>query len=222
MAWAWDTIDSLPFPMTEMPLEFEMTADLKSLLKSTFANELSKTLLSRADAWEAFLKVVDVPDGDTVEAKPEEAVQEVQPEYSNPNKLKLDINTFRVVMEAITYIVLIHQFIVLLMTSVEKITDLVEDKEGIASMPQAKQEARKAASSEWDVEALKHIRVTSGNNVRLRVSPSLSSDIIVELPQYTWLSVIDKTNRTWLEVSVKDGDEVLTGWVSRRYTKHLH
>lgn len=207
-------------PISEFPLGFEMTAELKNLLKSSFVTQLTEAKLFDEGFRDAFYKVVELPEGDIVEAMPEQGIDEPVAQYTK--KLKLDLNTFRLMMEFIGYLMVLQQFVVMVTASVGKITELLDDTDIVSSIAQAKQEARKAATSEWDMEALKHIRVTSGENVRLRVAPSPSAEIITELPQYKWLNVIDKTNRTWLEVNVKVGDEELTGWISRRYTRHLH
>lgn len=72
-----------------------------------------------------------------------------------------------------------------------------------------------------DTQALKDCRVISGDKVNLREEPSMKSMVILELPAYKMVRVLDKSHRSWLEVEVQIEDEVLQGWVARRYTEYF-
>jgi hypothetical protein len=49
----------------------------------------------------------------------------------------------------------------------------------------------------------------------------MKSDIIVQLDTGTLVEVLDKSNRTWLLIEITDGDEIIQGWISRRYTVYF-
>ncbi|WP_095498381.1 SH3 domain-containing protein [Paraferrimonas haliotis] len=73
-------------------------------------------------------------------------------------------------------------------------------------------------SAKFEHEVLSGMRVVSGNNVNLRTSPAMKSEVILQLDTGTLIEVIDRSNRAWLLVEVKDGDDFIQGWISRRYT----
>jgi len=76
-------------------------------------------------------------------------------------------------------------------------------------------------SAQYEREVLSGLRVVSGNNVNLRTNPSMKSDIILHLDVGTLIEVIDKSNRVWLLVEVSDGEDVIQGWIARRYTVYF-
>ncbi|RAU45245.1 hypothetical protein DBY68_016620, partial [Pseudocitrobacter sp. RIT415] len=71
----------------------------------------------------------------------------------------------------------------------------------------------------WD--SLNQFRVITGENVRLRTKPSLNSDIIETIGKNTIVAILEKKERQWLYVQVQSGDELVTGWITRTYTKPL-
>ena len=71
----------------------------------------------------------------------------------------------------------------------------------------------------WD--DLNGFRFITGENVRLHVSPSINSEVIECIGKNTIVAVLDKKYRQWLFVQVKSGDEFITGWITRTYTKPL-
>lgn len=77
------------------------------------------------------------------------------------------------------------------------------------------------SQSRYDRDVLSGLRVVAGNNVNLRTQPSMKSDIIVQLDTGTLVEVLDKSNRTWLLIEITDGDEIIQGWISRRYTVYF-
>lgn len=70
-------------------------------------------------------------------------------------------------------------------------------------------------------EDLNGFRFITGDNVRLHVSPSLNSEVIECIGKNTIVAILDKKDRQWLYVQVKSGDEFITGWITRTYTKPL-
>ncbi len=76
--------------------------------------------------------------------------------------------------------------------------------------------------SEIDTSTLKYIRIITGENVRLRDTPSMQGDALVTLEKYTPVIVIDKSDRKWLYVQLSFGDQKLYGWVNRSYTKAIN
>ena len=71
-------------------------------------------------------------------------------------------------------------------------------------------------------EVLANFRLILGEGVRLRSDPGFKSEILALLPNGSLLEIIDRGNRSWLLVEVKVDDEVMTGWVSRKYTNRLN
>lgn len=69
-------------------------------------------------------------------------------------------------------------------------------------------------------ELLKGYRVTKGR-LNLRIKPKMQSDVIITLPRYTLLYVIDSSKRSWIYVQVQIDDELIEGWVSRRHTAYF-
>ncbi|EPC0236553.1 SH3 domain-containing protein [Escherichia albertii] len=91
---------------------------------------------------------------------------------------------------------------------------LFEDK------PISKQQLIKE-NKEISWEDLNGFRFITGENVRLHVSPSVNSEVIEYIGKNTVVAILDKKDRQWLFVQVKSGDEFITGWITRTYTKPL-
>lgn len=68
---------------------------------------------------------------------------------------------------------------------------------------------------------LNNFRFITGDNVRLRATPSMNSEVIENIGKNTIVAVLGKEGRQWLFVQVQSGDETITGWVTRTYTKPL-
>ncbi|HHH1742733.1 TPA: SH3 domain-containing protein [Yersinia enterocolitica] len=71
----------------------------------------------------------------------------------------------------------------------------------------------------WD--DLNHFRLITGENVRLRVNPSMKSEVIEVLNKNTAIAVLETKERQWLFVEVHLGDDKIQGWVNRSYTKRI-
>lgn len=76
--------------------------------------------------------------------------------------------------------------------------------------------------SELAPEFLSSYRLAKVEGLRLREEPNLNSGIIKNLSKGSLLQIIDKNHKSWLLVEVVSEEDRVVGWVSRRYTKHLH
>ncbi|WP_367599177.1 SH3 domain-containing protein [Pseudomonas fulva] len=65
------------------------------------------------------------------------------------------------------------------------------------------------------------VRLVARDNVNLRYSPSMKSEVIMPLKQYAVLEVIDSSDKTWLEVIYKHEGIEIQGWVSRSMVKTI-
>lgn len=70
-------------------------------------------------------------------------------------------------------------------------------------------------------EALNDFRTITGENVRLRMKPSMNAEVIEMMAKNTLVAVVGKSGRQWLRVRVESGGETIEGWVTRSYTKPL-
>ena len=129
---------------------------------------------------------------------------------------------------------LLQLIIIYLMTTIYSVGADKNKELAVYLMGQAQQYVSKAVSpsshvkkltkqlpSEIDTDTLKHIRIITGGNVRLRNTPSMQGDVLVTLEKYTPVIVINKSDRKWLYVQLSLGDQKLYGWVNRSYTKAI-
>ncbi len=72
---------------------------------------------------------------------------------------------------------------------------------------------------DWD--SLNNFRIITGENVRLREKPSMKSEVIETIGKNTVVAILDKSGRQWLYVQMQSGDELITGWITRTYTKPI-
>lgn len=72
-----------------------------------------------------------------------------------------------------------------------------------------------------DWNSLNDFRIITGENVRLREKPSMKSEVIETIGKNTVVAILDKSGRQWLYVQVQSGDELITGWITRTYTKPI-
>lgn len=68
----------------------------------------------------------------------------------------------------------------------------------------------------------KNLRVIIGDNLNFREGPAKKHNTLGLLNIGDVVEVIDSTHNSWLYVRVVIDDEVLTGWIYRRYTKKLN
>lgn len=72
-----------------------------------------------------------------------------------------------------------------------------------------------------DWKSLNDFRIITGENVRLREKPSMKSEVIEVIGKNTVVAILDKRGRQWLYVQVQSGDDLITGWITRTYTKPI-
>lgn len=65
------------------------------------------------------------------------------------------------------------------------------------------------------------MRLVVRKNVRLREEPRMTSSVIMELPIYSVLAVLDSEDRTWMQVAYTHGDVEIVGWVSRSMVRSV-
>lgn len=124
---------------------------------------------------------------------------------------------FAVIWSIMQFLNDVHDFVVNIAALMEPKIEKAESSSQVKSI--VKQSAGEIG---FDYELLKNMRATSGDRVHLRETPSIQGEIIEVLPKQTMLVVLDNSNRKWLEVQVRLGDTVITGWVSRKYTIHFN
>ncbi|EDN3714060.1 hypothetical protein GHR88_17420 [Salmonella enterica subsp. enterica serovar Typhimurium] len=77
------------------------------------------------------------------------------------------------------------------------------------------------ANKDIDWTSLNDFRIITGENIRLRTKPSMKSEVIETIGKNTVVAILDKSGRQWLYVQVQSGDELITGWITRTYTKPI-
>jgi uncharacterized protein YgiM (DUF1202 family) len=72
-----------------------------------------------------------------------------------------------------------------------------------------------------DKNLLNGYRVTTGDNLNFRKTPSMNSSIIAKVPIGTLVEIVDKSNKSWLLVNVEIEGDIEQGWISRKYTTYF-
>lgn len=98
--------------------------------------------------------------------------------------------------------------------------DARKELEAVSGPSEAKIFTR-VSNNNFDRAALKGFRVTTGDDLYFRESPSMNSEVITMLPVGTLVEVVDKSHRSWLLVEVEIDGILEQGWVSRRYTAYF-
>jgi uncharacterized protein YgiM (DUF1202 family) len=65
------------------------------------------------------------------------------------------------------------------------------------------------------------IRLTKKDEVNLRQGPGMKEEVILSLPKFAPVEVIDSSNRDWLLVVYKHEGIEIEGWVSRKYVRAI-
>lgn len=68
---------------------------------------------------------------------------------------------------------------------------------------------------------LKNCRTITAHSVNFRQNPNMKSDVITTLPINKLVEVIDKSDKSWLLVRTEIDNQMVEGWVLRRYTDNL-
>jgi hypothetical protein len=76
-------------------------------------------------------------------------------------------------------------------------------------------------NADFSRESLNQFRLITGDNVRLRTTPSMKSNVIEMLDKNTVVAVLGREGRQWLFIQTISGNEKITGWVNRSYTKQI-
>ncbi len=63
--------------------------------------------------------------------------------------------------------------------------------------------------------------ITAKRGAHLRIGPSVKLESIDVLPYHTKITVLDKSDRTWLQVEVEINGFPIIGWTNRKLTKPL-
>lgn len=110
-------------------------------------------------------------------------------------------------------------FVSCIATAYMERADLIRDYfSNVSSSREIKSEIRKQTFG----NDTKTLRVIIGNNLNLREGPAKKHTSFGTLHLGDVVEVIDNTDKSWIYVRVVLDDEVLTGWVFRRYTKKLN
>ncbi|ECF5806766.1 SH3 domain-containing protein, partial [Salmonella enterica subsp. enterica] len=160
-----------------------------------------------------------------VEAKEPDALTKLKnyieksPITSNFRKLPLLVQLIIIYLVTTMYSVVVDKNKELAMNLMEQAQQYVS--KSISPRTHFK-ELTKKLPREVDISTLKHIRIITGENVRLRNTPSMQGDVLVKLEKYTPVIVIDKSDRKWLYVQLSFGEQKIYGWVNRSYTKAIN
>lgn len=65
------------------------------------------------------------------------------------------------------------------------------------------------------------IRLTKADKVNLREGPAMKREVIITLPKFAPLEVVDSDNRDWLLVIYKHEGIEIEGWVSRKFVRPI-
>lgn len=65
------------------------------------------------------------------------------------------------------------------------------------------------------------IRLVTGSDVHLRVAPGMKSEVLLTLPKYAPVVVLDKEDRTWLYVSYEHEGFLIDGYVSTKFLRKV-
>ncbi|WP_141729077.1 SH3 domain-containing protein, partial [Pseudomonas putida] len=65
------------------------------------------------------------------------------------------------------------------------------------------------------------VRLVTASSVRLRVAPGMKSDVILTLPKYAPVVVLEKEDRTWLYVTYEHEGFLIDGYVSTKFLKKI-
>lgn len=80
-------------------------------------------------------------------------------------------------------------------------------------------EVRKAVRISFCGLPAAHVVIVTRDSVNLRAAPSMKAEVLFQLPRYLAVSVIDDSNRDWLNVYFEKDGYAIEGWVSRKYLK---
>ncbi len=201
-------------------LDLSGISELTKQIQYDLASKIIDLDSSPAVVFKAFQEIREYGNFEINELIPSE--DEVPLEIKHAQTVsELDARTLKWYLEWIIIIYWVSQMLLSIHAEFFAKESLDSIKQG-ASISQVKKTARLAVGSKFDESALKLLRVTTAQNVRLRMLPAMNAKILFEMHKFQILHVLDKSNRDWLMVEVEIGEEKTIGWVSRRYSSHLH
>ena len=103
--------------------------------------------------------------------------------------------------------------------ALERFNERAAVSENVSTPREAKRLARCNDGLEKDIFA--GCRVVTGSRLRLRDGASMKAQVITNLPLGKLIVVLDSYERAWLHVEVEIDDNLIQGWVARRYTTHF-
>ena len=150
--------------------------------------------------------------------------QEVSEELDSCNDFELlsdNAKKILIYIYHIYFIPLLYIFISIAITTLyaEKITE----KLSVFTTSLEIRRFTKNTSSSFDRSLLKNYRVTIKENLSLREYPLLKLEEIENIPIGTLVKVIKgkKVGKSWLFVEIEINDQVIEGWILRRYTTYF-
>jgi hypothetical protein len=100
----------------------------------------------------------------------------------------------------------------------ESVCDVQERLQAFESLAQARKVVR-SAMCDMPADLKRSFRLTKVKGVNLREEPGMKADVILTLPKFAALEVIDSANRDWLLVTYKHEGLEIEGWVSRKFVR---
>ncbi|SDZ23658.1 SH3 domain-containing protein [Pseudomonas sp. NFIX28] len=100
----------------------------------------------------------------------------------------------------------------------ESVCDLEQRLQTFESLAQARKVVR-TALCDMPEELKRSFRLTKVKGVNLREEPGMKAEVILTLPKFAALEVIDSNNRDWLLVTYKHEGLEIEGWVSRKFVR---
>lgn len=100
----------------------------------------------------------------------------------------------------------------------ESVCDMQQRLGAVDSLASARKIIR-GALCDAPVALTQSFRLTKKEGVRLRTAPGIKSEVIMTLPKFAPLEVLDTSDRDWLLVSYRHQGLEIEGWVSRKLVR---
>ncbi|MCU0118569.1 SH3 domain-containing protein [Pseudomonas sp. B2M1-30] len=100
----------------------------------------------------------------------------------------------------------------------ESVCDMQQRLQAFQSLAQARKVVR-SAMCDMPADLKRSFRLTKVQGVNLREAPGIKADVILALPKFATLEVVDSNNRDWLLVTYKHEGLEIEGWVSRKFVR---
>lgn len=102
----------------------------------------------------------------------------------------------------------------------ESVCDIEQRLGAFTSLAQARKAVR-TALCDVPQSLTDSVRLTKKDEVNLREGPGMKEGVILSLPKFAPVEVIDSSNRDWLLVVYKHQGVEIEGWVSRKYVRSI-